>query len=351
MSPFISVIVPVRNEERFLAETLRPLFHQDYDPGRYEILVIDGRSTDNTPGVVRELQVEFPQLHLLDNPKRLSSAARNVGVRAARGEYVVIVDGHCELRSRTYLRDLAAAFERSGADCLGRPQPLEVAGASPVQQAIALARASRLGHNPGSHIYSDSGGFVKPQSVAVAYRRCVFDRVGLFDESFDACEDVEFNGRVDAAGLTCYFAPELAVNYHPRETLAGLVYQMGRYGRGRARLALKNPASLTLPAMVPAVFLTGLAAAFVLGLAAPVFAAVFCGSALIYSSVVALAGLWLAARRGAAGLSPLVPAVFLAIHVGAGGGVLAELAPGLLRRSIRRVRPVARALRPTSIEL
>jgi len=347
MSPFITVIVPVRNEERFLADTLRPLFDQDYDVGQYEILVIDGQSTDNTAGITRELQAEFPQLRLFENPKRLSSAARNVGIRAAQGEYVVIVDGHCELRSRTYLRDLVAAFERSGADCLGRPQPLEIFGASPVQKAIALARASRLGHNPGSHIYSERGGFVKPQSVAVAYRRSVFERVGLFDEGFDACEDVEFNSRVDAAGLTCYFAPELAVNYHPRETLAGLVYQMGRYGRGRARLAFKNPASITLPAMVPALFLTGLAVAFVLGLAAPVFAAVFCATALIYSGVVALAGLWLAARRRDAGLWPLFPAVFMAIHVGAGWGVLSELVPGVWRRSIRRVRPVARALRPT----
>lgn len=347
MSPFITVVVPVRNEERYLADTLRPLLEQQYDPGRYEILVVDGQSTDDTPGVVQRLQVEHPQINLLDNQKRLSSAARNVGIRAARGEYVVIVDGHCELRSLTYLRDLASAFERSGADCLGRPQPLEVASASPVQQAIALARASRLGHNPGSHIYSDLRGFVKPQSVAVAYRRSVFDRVGLFDETFDACEDVEFNTRIDAAGLSCYFAPELAVNYHPRETLSGLVFQMGRYGRGRARLAFKNPASLTLPAMVPALFLTGLAAAFVLGLAAPLFAAVFCGTALVYSGVVAIVGLWLAVQRGAAGLSPLFPAVFLAIHVGAGWGVLAELVPGVLRRSFGRVRPVARALRPT----
>src|SRR5207253_399201 len=100
---------------------------------------------------------------------------------------------HCELDNPHYLAELADAFTARGADCVGRPQPLEVAGAGRLQRAIAAARASRLGHHPDSHIWSDRAGFVPPQSVAVAYRREVFEVVGLFDERFDACEDVEFN--------------------------------------------------------------------------------------------------------------------------------------------------------------
>jgi succinoglycan biosynthesis protein ExoA len=345
MAPFITIIVPVRNEERHLAATLRPLFEQDYPPDRFEILVIDGRSTDGTRAVVEQLQADRPDLRLLDNPRRLSSAARNIGVRHARGEYLVIIDGHCELRSLTYLSDLARAFEESGADCLGRPQPLDIRDAGPLQRAIAIARASRLGHNPGSHIYSDRGGYVKPQSVAVAYRRSVFDRVGLFDERFDACEDVEFNHRVDAAGLTCYFAPELAVHYRPRDTLGGLAWQMCRYGRGRARLLLKHPETLSVPPLVPALWLLGLAVAFALGLVAPPFAAVFCLTALAYVAVTSLAAACLAVGRGAAPLAPLLPGAFLAIHVGAGWGVLAELGPTAARGLFGRLRPVAKTLR------
>jgi succinoglycan biosynthesis protein ExoA len=346
MSPQITVIVPVRNEESHLADTLRPLLAQSYDPRRYEILVIDGQSSDDTVAIIRQLQREYPQLRLHNNPRRLSSAARNIGVLRARGEFIVVIDGHCELRSRTYLTDLAEAFDRSGADCLGRPQPLETAFATPLQRAIALARASRLGHNPGSHIYSDADGYVKPQSVAIAYRKSVFDRVGLFDEQFDACEDVEFNHRVDAAGLKCYFTPELTVHYRPRDTLAGLAHQMQRYGRGRARLLLKHPQTLSLPPLVPAMFLLAITTGFLFGLISPLFAALFCLNALLYSGAVAATGLWLAARGRSAELAPLFPAVFLAIHVGAGWGVLAELVPGLSRRLIHWLRPVARNLRP-----
>ena len=78
----------------------------------------------------------------------------------------------------------------------------------------------------------------------------MFHRIGLFDEAFDACEDVEFNERVHAAGLTCYFTPSVKIVYEPRASFGTLFYQLSRYGLGRARLAFKHPRSLSLPALV-----------------------------------------------------------------------------------------------------
>ena len=92
--PFISVIVPVRNEEKFIGDTLEQLLNQHYDPARFEVLVADGGSTDDTPAVVGAMRREYPNLRLLDNPRRWSSAGRNVAVRAARGDLVLLVDGH-----------------------------------------------------------------------------------------------------------------------------------------------------------------------------------------------------------------------------------------------------------------
>src|SRR5207302_8234986 len=126
----------------------------------------------------------------------------------ASKDVAVIVDGHCTLPDRSYLRYLSEAFEVSGADSLGRPQPLDAPNPTPFQEAVSAARASRLGHNPDSDIFSDEAKFVPPQSTAVAYSRSVFHRIGLFDQSFDACEDVEFNQRVHIAELTCYFTPK-----------------------------------------------------------------------------------------------------------------------------------------------
>jgi succinoglycan biosynthesis protein ExoA len=331
-TPCVSVIVPVRNEAAYIGRTLDALLRQDYPADRFEILVADGRSTDATPAIVREWQRDYPQLRLLDNPRRWSSAGRNRAIRLARGEIIVVIDGHCEVPRNDYLRRLVAAFARSGADCIGRPQPLDIAGATPLQQAIALARSSWLGHHPASHVYSAREQMVRPQSVAVAYRREVFDAIGLFDESFDACEDVEFNHRADRAGLRCFFTPQVAVSYHPRSSLAGLFRQMVRYGRGRLRLLRKHPDTFSLASLAPGVFVLGLVLGAVIAFFSAAFAWVWGAGLLVYGAITAAVSGLLALRRRQPALLFWLPLVFLSIHIGAGTGLLWEW----LGRSVRR---------------
>ncbi len=163
-----------------------------------------------------------------------------------------------------------------------------------------------------------------PQSVAVAYRRFVFDTVGLFDETFDACEDLEFNYRVARAGLTCYFTPRVGVRYVPRSSLAGLFRQMARYGRGRVRLLRKHPETFTLSGFVPAAFLVGALAGPLLALAWPALWWVYGGVLALYVSAVLLVSAALSVRERSLRLFPLLAAVFATVHVGAGSGLLLE---------------------------
>jgi len=265
--PFITVVMPVRNEARFIADTLGQLRGQDYPKDRFEILVADGMSDDGTRDIVARIAKDDERVRLLDNPKRRSSAGRNMGFRAGRGDFFVVVDGHCHIPDDKFLCNIAECFEKSGGDCLGRPQPLDPPGLTPFQKSVALARASRLGHGGDSLIYGEYEGFASPVSNGAAYRREVFERVGYVDEDFDACEDVEFNYRVEQAGLKSYSSPKLTVRYYPRENLTALISQMRGYGRGRTRLYRKHPALLSLSALVPACFAGGAAAfAALLGL-------------------------------------------------------------------------------------
>jgi succinoglycan biosynthesis protein ExoA len=239
------------------------------------------------------------------------------------------------LNNATYLRDVADAFARSGADCLGRPQPLDVARATPVQRAIASARSSWLGHHPSSFIYSGREQFVPPHSVAVAYRRSVFEAIGLFDECFDACEDVELNHRVDRAGLRCFFTPRIQAHYHPRSSLTGLVKQMTRYGRGRARLLRKHPDTFTLAGFLPALFLLGLLAGAALSCFSPWLAVAYLGSLALYLTAVVTTSLHITWAARDPSLFPWLLLVFPAIHAGAGLGILQELAGRGQRRPVR----------------
>lgn len=326
--PTVTIIVPVRNEERSLEQTLRTLCTQNFPTSDYEVIVADGLSTDGTVPVVRRLQAEFSHLTLVYNPGRFSSAGRNTALRHARGDYVVIVDGHCQVPDRDYVRTLVDAFEMSGADSLGRPQPLDAPRPTRFQQAVSVARASRLGHNPESDIFSEVAKFVPPQSTAVAYRRAVFPRIGLFDQAFDACEDVEFNQRVSDAGLTCYFEPKLKVVYHPRAQWRALFTQLARYGCGRARLAAKTPRSLTLPAVVPPAWGVWLIVGTLLALPGFMGQTVqlgFVGSVLLYCTVILAGSLYLG-RTAPWAVMLRLPMVFVAIHAGFAWGFARETA-------------------------
>lgn len=337
--PSVSVIVPVRNEARSIEHTLRLLLTQDFPASAFEVIVADGVSTDDTVPIVRRLQAEFANLKLVFNADKFASAGRNTAIRHATKDVVVIVDGHCHVPDREYLTKLSAAFAASKADCLGRPQPLDVPNPTAFQQAVSAARSSRLGHNPDSDIYSNEAKFVPPQSTAVAYARSVFASIGLFDQEFDACEDVEFNERVHAAGLTCYFTPAVKIVYEPRGSVRALFYQLGRYGSGRAKLACKHPQSLSLPALVPPLWAVWVLLAGLLSLAVPYLGWLWLASVALYATVLLGAGVALGRKQPRA-VAARIPVVFVAIHFGFAWGFWKEVAKQARRRVQSRVRPV-----------
>src|SRR5207245_4801967 len=129
------------------------LLRQDYPRHRYEILVVDGGSTDRTAAVIDRHALRSPErVRALPNSHRWSSAGRNVGVRASRGEIVVFVDGHCRIPSRTLLADTARLFEDTGQHALARRQPLTLSVNPSFQQVAARVQATALLHGRVSSI-------------------------------------------------------------------------------------------------------------------------------------------------------------------------------------------------------
>ncbi len=325
--PFVSVVLPVRNEARFIAQTLRQLLEQEYPADRFELLVCDGGSDDATREIVQGLSAAHPQVRLLDNPGQRSSAGRNVGFRAALGDLVVVVDGHVRIPDRRLFANLVDAFRRSGADCLGRPQPLVAAEPGGWAESIALARASRLGHSGSSFIYSGYEGFAPAASMGAAYRPHVFAIVGFVDETLDACEDLDFNTRIDEAGLRCFTSPRLTVEYFARETPRALFQQMFRYGFGRYSYLRRHPARWSAGQLLPPLLVAGLSALPLLALASrPLFALGAC-LALLYLAVLTTASLLLATRTGWRHLARYV-VVFFLVHAGVGCGFWASVFRG-----------------------
>ena len=326
--PYISIVMPVRNEARFIAETIGQLLRQDYPSDKYEIIVADGMSDDGTQALVEEMAEQHSQIRLMNNPLRRSSSGRNIGFRTGQGDYFLIVDGHCYIPDDQLLRNVADCFKKSGADCLGRPQPLDPPGLTGFQKSVALARASRLGHGGDSLIYAGQEGFSSPVSNGASYRREIFGKVGYVDEQFDACEDVEFNYRIDQAGLTCYTSPKLTVRYYPRENLRKLFLQMVRYGEGRFRFIKKHRNALTINQLIPAGFvflfsllLLSLGLFAITGIAAPlILISIPYG---FYILMICCEALRMLIRNGIKHALP-IPVILCVIHFALGYGFLKE---------------------------
>ncbi len=289
--------MPVRNEEAFIADTLQQLLGQHYEPDQFEVIVADGCSTDNTRTIVAALQTEYANLRLLDNPRRWSSAGRNAAVRASRGDIILLIDGHCELSNPHYLQNLADAFVESGADCVGRPQPLDVTGANRVQRAIAAARASRLGHHPASHIYSDREGFVPAaeRGHRLSPRRLRDGRPVRRDVRRLRGRGVQSSRGAGRPALLVHAARARALL--SARSLTGLFRQMMRYGRGRVRLLRKHPDTFSLPGFMPAAFLAGVVVGPLLACWSSLLSLLYLGVLAVYAATLLLFSLALSVRH------------------------------------------------------
>ena len=255
-TPFVSVVMPVRNEATFLERSLGAVLAQDHPADRMEILVVDGGSEDGTGQRAKELGAA--RVRVLSSPTGTAAAAMNLGIAAARGDVILRVDGHAEIGPAHISRALDA-LSVTGADVVGGP--IVTRGRGFAGRALALAMSSRLGVG-GSRFRVDAAHTGDVDTVPFpAYTRTILRRVGGFDESFVRNQDDEFHLRLTRAGGRIHLAPELVSIYHARRRFAAAWTQFVGYGFWKTAVRRKHGGLLSLRAYVPAVFVVLLAAA------------------------------------------------------------------------------------------
>jgi succinoglycan biosynthesis protein ExoA len=329
--PVVSIVVAMRNEEEFIAKCLDSLAAQDYPHERLEVLVVDGRSTDRSREIVSSMRGRVPHLRLLDNEKIVSPAAFNIGIREARGEVVIIISAHSYL-APDYVSRCVGYLHHTGADCVGGP--IETVGESHTARAIALAMSSPFGVGDAVFRYSEQEQYVDTLAFG-AYRREVFERVGLFDEELVGSEDDEFNYRLRSGGGKLFLTPAIRSFYHGRSSLRDLCGQYFRYGRGKVRVMRRHPSEIRLRHLIPSVFVLSLIGSAALGLFSPWFALLFGVVVGCYVLASLLVASNIAREEGWRYL-PLLPLAFACLHLSYGTGFLV----GVVRFLIRGVLPV-----------
>jgi succinoglycan biosynthesis protein ExoA len=298
MSLTVTVAIPVRNEERRLAATLRSVTAQTY-PHVVEILVADGRSTDRT----REVAAEFPGVRVVDNPGIRQAAGLNVMLHEAKGDVVVRVDGHCVL-APDYVERCVAALEATGAAMVGGA--MVPVGEGPLGDAIAAAMTSRVGAGPARFHVGGRSGWVDTVYLG-AYRTEVVRAAGGYAEDVGVNEDAELAIRMARQGGV-WFEPAISSTYTPRSSVRAVAKQFYWYGRSRAATVRRHPSSLSARQLA--------APALVLALASPARR-----TAMQAYAVILAAGAF-EARAAGIGVAARVPAVMAAMHCAWGVGFL-----------------------------
>lgn len=324
MLPYLSVIVSARNERKMLPGLIDQLLEQAYPAELYEILVVDGRSTDGTADLVRRRYANRRvRVRVLDNPQRTVAAGRNVGIRAAAGDAMVFLSGHCSIPSKNLLADTATILETTRAGCLCRPQPLLANSETYMGEAIARARSTRVGRGVFA---PETAGYVDPPSFAGTFLRSVFEEVGLFDESFDACAGLDFNERLRQAEIRAYCDPRLAVHERPPQKLRSLLCEMFFHGRGAGRWMRKHPECSSLAEIAPLTMLLAILLTVCAWMQLPhSLAAVLTSPMAMFPIAVLLASMQIASSHGFRS-AWRAPAVFATIYLGQGIGLLFEYA-------------------------
>lgn len=320
VKPFISIVVPIRNEEATIERLARSLLDQDYPHDRYEILMADGGSVDATRAILSRVDGEG-RIRVLDNPGRTAPAALNVAIAAAKGEIVTRVDGHSHV-APDYLSRIVAVMEETGASVVGGPVMMDAD--TPFRRALVEALYARIA--VGSVPYRTLRSRSEVESLQTgSFRREVLDRVGPFDESLAVVEDLDMNTRIRKAGIALLLDPSIRFWYRPRPSLAALWRQIYTVGLVKARILRKHPDIFKTKYVLPSAFVIAAALALALVLAGALSGAtpaLAAGGALLlaYAAVVLGFALSRVPRLGA-GAARLL-AILPVLHVGYGLGFL-----------------------------
>lgn len=244
--PPVSVVMPVRNEERHLAESVRHVLSQDY-PGEFELVLAVGPSADRTEQIAAELAAAEPRLTVVPNPTGQIPAALNAALRAARHAVIARVDGHAMLPPG-YLTTAVKTLADTGAADVGGVMAAE--GVTPFQQAVAWAMTSKAG--VGSAAFHTGGGAGPALSVYLGvYQRAAIEQAGGWDEGMLRAEDWELNHRIRAGGGVVWFTPDLRVTYRPRASVRTLASQYFHYGRWRRVIVREHPETASFRYLAP----------------------------------------------------------------------------------------------------
>ena len=318
--PLVSIIIPTRNEEKYIGKCLQSVIDQDYPKDLIEILVLDGMSEDKTKEIVKGYIEQYSFIKILDNTKKVIPPALNIGIKKAKGEVIIRMDAH-SIYKKDYISKSVKYLLDYNTDNVGGVCFTEPGANTIIANAIALALSSRFG--VGNAYFRV--GAKEPKYVDTVpfgcYKKGIFEKIGLFDEELLWSEDDEFNTRIIKNGGKILLVPEIVSHYHARENLSRTAEQYFRYAHSKIRAAQKLGKIYTWRQFIPLVFVASLICTGLLSILSNYFLWLFLLIIVLYLSANLVFSFSIAVKKGLKFLTVL-PIAFATLHFSYGFGYL-----------------------------
>lgn len=317
----LSVICPIYNEEKYIAQCIESLLLQDYPKDDLEILFVDGMSTDKTREIISKYTSQYPFIKMLNNPKKIVPYAMNTGIQASKGEIIIRLDGHVEYPTN-YFSALVKNLKELDADNVGALCETLPCGPSSKELAIAEALSSSFGM--GNSYFRIGCDEVKQVDTVPfgCFKREVFDKVGLYDNELIRNQDDELNGRIIKNGGKIYLIPSIVTKYFARDKISKVRKMFYQYGLYKPLVNKKLGAPATVRQFFPLVFVLGLIIGAILSCLNWVIAAMYFTVIMLYLFLAYYFTFKSVKKTNKISLFIYQPLVYLTIHLSYGWGYL-----------------------------
>lgn len=246
----VSVIIPVRNEEKYIDKCIESVLRQDFRKADMELILVDGDSEDKTVEIIERFADQYKFIKLLKNPQQTVQHALNIGIKNAVGEYIVRMDAHSEYAD-DYISKCVEYLEKTGAENVGGPMIAK--GKTQIQNVVAAAYHSPFALGGGKFHDEAYEGYADTVYLG-AFRRETLLKLGLYDERLPCNEDDDLNFRLVESGGKVFIAPKIKSVYYPRASYTELFKQYFRYGFWKVAVIKKHKKPARLSHLVPAAF-------------------------------------------------------------------------------------------------
>ncbi|MGA2323108.1 MAG: glycosyltransferase family 2 protein [Sedimentisphaerales bacterium] len=316
--PFVSIIMPIRNEADFIGRAIRSILDNDYPIDRIEVLVVDGMSADGTRDTVQQLCEQDNRVSLYDNKRKVVPSALNIGIRNSKGQILIPVSGHAEVANDFIKQSVQQLQKNPEVWCVGGP--VETVSTTYIGKAIATALTSPVGIGNAMWRLGNYEGYVDTLAFG-AYWRWVFENIGIFDEQLVRNQDDELNLRLILHGGKIFITPKIKSRYYARSNMRKLWRQYFQYGFWRIKTLQKHRRPATIRQVIPLLFVLSLMILSLTGFLLKFFWWVLLAEVAFYVLGLAIGSIDVGRKAGWK-YALLAPLVFIILHLAYGLGGL-----------------------------